>query len=183
MEYNAVDLSILQALHIDLAHPLLQKLMVFISSEVFFALMSLCLITFILRQKRAANWKRLIGLFAAVGATDAISAHFFKPFFGRLRPCQVFAEVESLTGCAGLYSFPSNHASNTMAVATFVFFAIDKKVGHGLMYVALVMGVSRVVIGVHYPSDIVFGYLVGFSIAFCFAKLTSLFSGATPSKL
>jgi undecaprenyl-diphosphatase len=175
MEYNAFDLSILQALHIEFAPKWLQTIMVGVSSEVFFIVTSAALIIFMAVKVRTHFWKRLFFLLASVGMTDAVSAHLLKPFFGRHRPCQVFEEIQALAGCAGLYSFPSNHASNTMAVAVFVFFAIHRTVGHALIYVSLIVGWSRVCLGVHYPTDVFFGYCVGGFIGYLFSKASNHF--------
>ncbi len=58
-------------------------------------------------------------------------------------------------------SFPSDHAAVTLAIATTLL--LNGESGWGVLGVmgALAIGLARVIIGVHYPSDIVGGMLVG----------------------
>ena len=64
----------------------------------------------------------------------------------------------------GKYGFPSAHASNTMALAFLVIFFLSKK-KKWVMALAiawsLLMAYSRIYLGVHYPLDILFGFVLG----------------------
>jgi len=63
------------------------------------------------------------------------------------------------------WSFPSGHATFFFALATAVFL-YDKKWGLWLYAAASIISISRVVAGVHYPSDIIAGALIGSAVAY-----------------
>lgn len=68
------------------------------------------------------------------------------------------------------YSFPSGHAVFFFALAMGVYFA-HKKFGRILFVVAVIIGVSRVMAGVHWPFDILAGAILGIGVALVFYKL------------
>lgn len=62
-------------------------------------------------------------------------------------------------------SFPSDHAAFLSAIAFFFFLRGQKVSGRWLMAVALLASSARVAVAVHYPSDIVMGFIDGFLVA------------------
>ncbi len=58
------------------------------------------------------------------------------------------------------YSFPSNHAANTAALAT-IFSSVYSRYKSIFWGLALLVMVSRIYIGVHYPGDVMAGFLLG----------------------
>lgn len=94
------------------------------------------------------------------------TAGIFKQSIERFRP----AYEENLSSLlhfvndykGGKYGFYSAHASNSMALAVFVFLLLRKKwVGIGLILWVFLVSYSRVYLGVHYPSDILAGWIAG----------------------
>jgi undecaprenyl-diphosphatase len=67
-------------------------------------------------------------------------------------------------------SFPSSHASAAFAIA-FAVLLFDRVVGAIFIAAAIVIGVGRVVVGVHYPSDVLGGFLIGLAAAILVVKL------------
>ena len=67
------------------------------------------------------------------------------------------------------FSFPSEHSSVTMAIGIVVY-SIDKKIGIALMALSILVGLSRVVLGVHYMVDVIAGWSIGILIGFLFVK-------------
>lgn len=106
----------------------------------------------------------LIIAVAAVGLSDVISARVLKPGIGRIRPCHELENVRLLVSCGGKHAFPSSHAANTFAAAvTFAFF-YRRFAGLWVAF-SLLIGLSRIVVGVHYPGDVLGGFILGCLIA------------------
>jgi len=68
------------------------------------------------------------------------------------------------------FSFPSSHSA-IFASTAFVLFFMNKKLGIVFMVIALLVGLSRIVIGVHYPIDVVGGFCFGIIIGYLFIKI------------
>lgn len=99
----------------------------------------------------------------AVGIGDAGAYHILKPFFGRMRPCITIEDARALVSCAHSFSFPSNHAVNSFAIAASIG-NIFRPALWILIPVAMLVALSRVVVGVHYPSDVLVGAVLGLAL-------------------
>ncbi|MBT8379294.1 MAG: phosphatase PAP2 family protein [Ignavibacteria bacterium] len=110
----------------------------------------------------------VVGLILLIVVTDQTGYRILKEFFERLRPCRALTDAITPLGCSGGYSFPSNHALNNFAAATFIsrLFPNYKWV---VFTVAALIALSRVYLGVHYPSDILVGALIGTAFGYLFS--------------
>ncbi len=90
-----------------------------------------------------------------------------KPIVARPRPFQASELynqwfVDAGSHIVGEKSFPSGHTTSAMAAMTGLFFTTNKKVSWTAFIFAIVMGISRIYLCVHYPSDVVGGLIIGF---------------------
>jgi len=99
-------------------------------------------------------------------------SYVLKFLFSIPRPFDVFSQVHSLISETG-YSFPSGHATFFMALAVSIFF-YHKKAGYIFMFFALIIGIARIVAGVHFPTDILGGFVVGALVALFISRFLSL---------
>lgn len=122
---------------------------------------------------RFRSWRTvlliLIGFGVAVGLSDFICSGVLKPLVCRLRPTHEPAidPLHLVNGyMGGRYGFCSSHAANTMAVALLFSLLYRHKIATaGLMTWVALNCYSRMYLGVHYPSDILCGLLIGSLLA------------------
>lgn len=111
---------------------------------------------------------RIVGvlLILLIVISDQLSSSFLKNLIARPRPCHDIdgiPDVENihlLVPCGSGYSFPSSHAVNNFAAG--VFFSYHyRKWTWAFMSFAFVIAFSRLSVGVHYPSDMLGGAIIG----------------------
>lgn len=115
------------------------------------------------------------------GFSDFSTSSLLKPAFGRSRPCQEVSlqdDIQVRVRCGRGKSMPSSHAANHMAVAFFLVLMMrgSGRPGSWILAVlavcwALMIGLAQVYVGVHYPGDIVAGFLWGGLLAWSFYRL------------
>ena len=149
----------------SLNSPFFDQVMHAISGRVIWAPLYLAILIYL-----GITYKRkfliiLIFLILAVTLSDQTSV-IIKNIFQRLRPCQEPA-LKGLVRivnneCGGLYGFVSSHASNSFNVALLSLSFIKKRwFSISIIVWALVIGYSRIYLGVHYPGDVFFGSILG----------------------
>jgi undecaprenyl-diphosphatase len=98
------------------------------------------------------------------GIVAYLVADILKIFIHTWRPFDAFSNVHALISETG-YSFPSGHATFFMALAVSIFFS-HKKAGYWFMFFAFLIGIARIIAGVHFPIDILGGFVLGALVAF-----------------
>ena len=110
---------------------------------------------------------RRVGVLALVSLSFSalIDNVILKNVVARTRPYDVIEGLTSLVGVQKDYSFPSGHTGSAFAAAVVMFLGLPKKYGIPILVFACLMGLSRLYVGVHYPSDVLGGVLIGTGIA------------------
>lgn len=135
--------------------------------SVFF-LAVVCLSLFFFKRKDLAIWYGITAAFGAGILNQAVKYTFKKP-----RP-----EFEHLVSQGG-YTFPSGHSMGSMIIyggLLFLIFQLNKNLEKkqllvltgGMAVFILLIGLSRIYLGVHFASDIIGGYSLGASALFAF---------------
>lgn len=116
----------------------------------------LALILIILPRTRKCG----VSILLSMALTHLIGNMFLKNLIARPRPCHVDTSVEMLISCPASFSFPSGHTANGFAAAVSIFLNY-RKPGVAALVLAASIAFSRMYLFVHYPTDILGGFVLG----------------------
>lgn len=110
---------------------------------------------------------RMIGLTALLSLIICfiINNEVIKNLVARPRPFDVIAQLQVLIARPTDFSFPSGHTASSFAAAGAFYYSGNKKWGVIALILAGAIGFSRLYLGVHYPSDVIIGALLGLLIS------------------
>lgn len=136
----------------------------------------LYLLFVIFRTKKKEGWLILIGIILVFLLTDRITSGLMKPFFERLRPSHDPNIMDHLSYAfnytGGRYGFPSSHAGNSIAIATFLSLLFRNKfLTITVVLWAIICSYSRIYLGVHFPGDILVGSICGLILGWLSFKI------------
>ncbi len=144
--------------------PVFDGIVVFLASYLPYLLIVLFLALVVFSQySKLEKWELLLvvgisGVIARFGVTELIRFFYHRP-----RPFLTLPVHQLLPESS--WSFPSGHATFFFAMATAVYL-YNKKWGIAFFIATILITMSRVIAGIHYPSDIVGGAAIGIIIAY-----------------
>ncbi|NLK85975.1 MAG: phosphatase PAP2 family protein [Clostridiaceae bacterium] len=151
----------------------IMKFFTFLGSGWTIAFLTVLLPFFIFVLRKKKYYRMALALTANI-ALGALFNQLLKHLFLRPRP-----DILRLIEISG-YSFPSGHSMNSLIFYGFIVYLLVKNGRHWSRYmlagavglIVLLIGISRIYLGVHYASDVLAGFMIGFGWLVLAARIT-----------
>lgn len=118
--------------------------------------MLICGVLLIDKKTRSAGFLALFALILSTLVGEVTLKHYFL----RPRPFITHTDIVPLIYPKGIYSFPSGHTTSSFAVAGVLSYMLSRH-RTAIWVLACLISLSRVYLLVHYPTDIIFGAVIG----------------------
>ncbi len=162
-----LDLALLEYINGTWHNNYFDRLFILLRNKYLWAPLYIYILTYItFNFSKESRWL-IVLLICTVLFSDQLSSAIIKPFFDRWRPCAdpaVREQIRQLVYCGQGASFISAHACNHFAIAVFlnrIWKNISTPFAVGLLIWAGTIAYAQVYVGVHYPSDVIVGAMVG----------------------
>ena len=156
--FTLSDKKLFYLLNTNMKCKVLDKLMIYITQlggVIFTVSLCLALIAFGKNHVRHLGFEVL----TALSATTLL-VHIIKKIVSRERPYNILENINTFNLKLKDYSFPSGHTAASFSIATILYLNIPQLM-IPVMLLALLVGISRIYLAVHYPSDVLVGFIVG----------------------
>jgi len=188
MSIQALDTQLLLFANHTMANPVFDVLMPALTLRGYLLVIPFLLAVFLSGAKQkndrgktylaAALWTFLIAC-CAVYLTGFVE-DWMKDAVARIRPCRAIEGIRLILPCPKSYSMPSGHAISSFAFAVPLFYLTREYIAlswrmYPLLLAALVV-FSRIYLGLHYPTDVLAGALLGSLIGLCLSILYQVFA-------
>lgn len=115
------------------------------------------LVLIILRKTRRIGIICAISMIIGLVLTNVI----LKNWLARTRPYELIDGLKLMIEKQKDFSFPSGHATNSFAAGWVIFRRVPRRYGIPTLILACLIALSRLYVGVHYPTDVLAGMLIG----------------------
>ena len=173
-----IEFSILgwfQTLHAPLPDRLAVTLSALVNGGLIWILLTAAMLLFPKTRRAGLAMALALLLFHLLGNWG------IKPLVARPRPCDLNAAVPLLVDRPHGYSFPSGHTASSFACAFALWFQRSRLRVPALVFAA-VMGLSRLYLYVHFPTDVLAGALFGLLLGWAASRLADALAGRVDQK-
>ena len=159
--------------------------MKFASNDLVYALIGITLLWFLVRKLNSRSPERNSKEFLLSSFKDGVlllvipvgiavlTSELISQVYVRKRPFVAMPGVRLLVPHAADGGMPSHHVVFMVAVAVMIY-SVDRKMGYILLTITLISGIARVSAGIHYPSDILAGAILGWIIPTIYLRIVKL---------
>ena len=168
---GGILLWIQETLRTDWLTPVMKAVTFLGDSGWFWIVLALALCCF--RPTRRAGVAAAIALLLSLLVNNIC----LKPLIDRIRPYELVEGLICLVSPPGDASFPSGHAGASFAAAAAMFPYLRRRWGVCLLVLAGLIALSRLYVGVHYPTDVMFGALSGIIIGVIVCRVWDRMAG------
>ena len=159
-----LDGGFLLFLQESVRNPILDKIMIFITSLGNGGMIWILTTILLLIPKKT----RKAGIVSAVALLGSVlfGNMLIKNIVQRPRPYIRLEELTIIIPRPSDFSFPSGHSSASFAAAASFYRLLPKKIGIPAIVLACLIAFSRLYVGVHYPTDVLAGALMGIAVSY-----------------
>lgn len=159
-----LDGNILLFLQNFVRNPILDPIVIFITSlgDKGFIWIIGTILLLIPEKTRKIGWMSALALLGSL----MLNNNLIKNLVARPRPFTVLSDLSILIPKPGEFSFPSGHTSSSFAAAAVFYRHLPKKIGIPALVLAGLIGFSRLYVGVHYPTDVLAGAVMGILLSY-----------------
>ncbi|MDD6661602.1 MAG: phosphatase PAP2 family protein [Lachnospiraceae bacterium] len=175
-----MELNILYAIQ-SIHNPVLDRVMVTVFNTLVGSMGQLWIVVGLVLLIIPKTRKCGAAVLLSFAVSFLIGNEFLKDMIARPRPCAVDSTIPLIVKKSTSFSCPSVHTylafSSAMAI-----FHYHKKAGIGVFVFAAMVGFSRMYFFVHYPTDVLFGVVLGIATAFVVCMLLDKIYGCMKRK-
>lgn len=168
-----LDGNVLLWIQENLRNPILDVIFIFIThlGDHGILWIALILLMLIMKKYRSSGVASALSL----ASTFLVTNLWLKPMIGRIRPYEVVEGLTRIIEKQSERSFPSGHSANGFAVATVMLLRLPKKIGVPIFILQCLIALSRMYVGVHYPTDVIVGSMIGICMGVLYSKIIDFY--------